>query len=96
MPNNNSALDVARLPDGTLALACNPVEGNWAARTPLSILFSRDEGATWPERIDVETGPGEFSYPAIIELETGIGLSYTWNRRRIAFSFIPHEARSTT
>jgi predicted neuraminidase len=94
IPNNNSGLDLVRLRDGTLALACNPVEGNWAARTPLSILFSHDEGATWPRRIDVETEPGEFSYPAIIELETGIGLSYTWNRRRIVFTLIPHDARS--
>src|SRR5690606_1131008 len=66
LPNNNSALDVARLADGTLALACNPVAGNWAARTPLSLLFSRDEGTSWPSRLDVESGPGEFSSPALI------------------------------
>jgi predicted neuraminidase len=70
--------------DGTLALACNPVAGNWATRSPLSILFSADNGETWPERIDVETEPGEFSYPAIIEVEAGLRISYTWNRRRIA------------
>ena len=92
LPNNNSALDVARLVDGTLALALNPVAGNWAARTPLSLLFSRDDGATWPWRLDVESGPGEFSYPAIVASGPsgdGLALCYTWNRRRIAFLRIP-------
>ena len=89
VPNNNSALDLARLADGTLALACNPVPGNWAPRTPLSLLFSRDNGASWPWRFDVETGPGEFSYPAVIASGEGLALCYTWNRRRIAFVRIP-------
>ena len=65
------------------------VEGNWAARSPLSILFSRDNGETWPERLDVETGPGEFSYPALIEDDDGgLCLAFTWNRRRIAVARI--------
>jgi len=89
VPNNNSALDLARLADGTLALACNPVPSNWGPRTPLSLLFSRDNGASWPWRFDVETGPGEFSYPAVIASGEGVGLCYTWNRRRIAFVRIP-------
>jgi len=75
-----------------LALACNPVPGNWAARTPLSILFSNDNGVTWPERLDVETAPGEFSYPALVCHEDGLALAYTWNRRRIAFVQIASEA----
>lgn len=89
LPNNNSALDLARLADDTLALACNPVPGNWAPRTPLSLLFSRDGGRSWPWRFDVETGPGEFSYPAVIASGEGLALCYTWNRRRIAFLRIP-------
>ena len=89
VPNNNSALDLARLADGTLALACNPVAGKRAPRTPLSLLFSRDNGASWPFRLDVETGPGEFSYPAVIASGEGLALCYTWNRRRIGFVRIP-------
>ena len=88
LPNNNSGLDLARLSNGSLALACNPVPGNWAARSPLAILFSHDNGATWPERIDVETEGGEYSYPAIIPDGDGLALAYTWNRRRIAFARI--------
>ncbi len=94
LANNNSGLDVARLRNGCLALVCNPVAGNWADRTPLSILFSWDNGLSWPRRIDIETEPGEFSYPAVIPAGPGLenlALTYTWNRRRIAYLRIPAE-----
>ena len=84
-PNNNSGIDLARLSDGALALICNPVGKDWGPRTPLSILLSFDNGETWPRRLDLETDPGEFSYPAIITTEDGLAVTYTWNRRRIAF-----------
>ncbi len=96
LPNNNSGLDLTKMHEGTLALACNPVAGNWAARTPLSVLFSRDNGKSWPERCDIETEAGEFSYPAIIEVEDGLMISYTWNRRRIAAARITAFERRTT
>ncbi|MCA9504463.1 MAG: sialidase family protein [Myxococcota bacterium] len=94
LPNNNSGLDVVRLGDGRLVLACNPVGRNRGARTPLSLLVSRDEGATWPGRIDLETGPGEFSYPAIVPFRDGVAVAWTWNRRRIAVAQVPAEALS--
>ena len=85
LPNNNSGLDVARLADGRLALICNPVESR--ERTPLSLLFSADNGQSWPERIDLETEPGEYSYPAIIPTaDGGLAVSYTWRRERIAWA----------
>jgi len=92
LPNNNSGIDLARLADGRLALACNPVGEKGGPRTPLSVLFSRDDGTTWPERIDVETGSGEFSYPAIVPDAEGLALAYTWNRRRIAFVRLTRDA----
>lgn len=88
IPNNNSGIDAVRLPDGRVVLACNPVPGNWAERTPLSLLVSNDGGETWHGRLDVETAPGEYSYPALIETTAGVALTYTWNRRRIAFAEI--------
>lgn len=94
VPNNNSGLDLARLGNGCLALVCNPVAGNWAARTPLSILFSWDNGESWPSRIELETEPGEFSYPAVIAAgpeHEDLVVTYTWNRRRIAYLRIPAE-----
>ena len=92
IPNNNSGLDVVRLDDGRLLLACNPVSGNWAARTPLSLLVSHDGGETWPDRVDVETDAGEYSYPAIVATSNGVALTWTWNRRRIAFAEIDASA----
>ena len=84
LPNNNSGLDVARLLDGQLALICNPVESR--ARTPLSLLFSADNGQSWLERIDLETEPGEYSYPAIIPTaDGGLAVTYTWRRERIVW-----------
>lgn len=81
IPNPNSGLDAVRLTDGRIVLACNPVpEG----RTPLSVLASDDNGATWPRRIDVETGPGEYSYPSVIQADDGrIHLVATHQRKQI-------------
>eukprot|EP00899_Mesostigma_viride_P012180 jgi/Mesvir1/20963/Mv08032-RA.2 len=70
LPNNNSGLDVARLRDGTLVLAYNPVAGDWAERYPLRLSVSYDHGRTWPCSIDIETEEGEYSYPAIIPWPT--------------------------
>lgn len=86
LPNNNSGIDVARLPNGTLVLAYNPVAGDWASRTPLSLAVSTDNGVTWPRRLDLETAPGEYSYPSIVAVgETQVACVYTWQRRRVAF-----------
>jgi predicted neuraminidase len=68
VPNPNSGLDAVRLRDGRIVLACNPVpEG----RTPLALLVSGDNGETWPRRHDLETGPGEYSYPSVIQAADG-------------------------
>ena len=85
LPNNNSGIDLAKLHNGTLALAYNPVSGDWGERTPLSVALSYDNGKTWPHRLDIETGDGEFSYPAIVPTAKGIAMTYTWNRERIGF-----------
>lgn len=85
IPNNNSGLDVALLEDGALALVYNPVSGNWAERSPLSISLSYDNGLTWPRRLDIETEEGEFSYPAIIPVPGGMAVTYTWKRTCVAF-----------
>jgi predicted neuraminidase len=84
LPNNNSGLDVAQLEDGRLVLACNPVMGNWAARTPLSLFVSGDNGQRWVRWVALETGAGEYSYPSIIPAGDGIAVVYTWRRERIA------------
>ena len=85
LPHNNSGLDVVRLASGALVLVCNPVSGNWAARSPLSILVSEDDGASWPRRLDLESGEGEYSYPAVVAAGDNVAVTYTWRRERIAY-----------
>lgn len=85
LPNNNSGLDVARLPDGSLLLAYNPVGGNWGQRTPLSLASSADQGETWQTVLNLETGPGEFSYPAVVAAVDALHITYTANRTDIIY-----------
>jgi predicted neuraminidase len=83
LPNNNSGLDLVRLADGGLVLACNPVAGNWASRSPLSLLTSSDEGRSWARGVPLETADGEFSYPALVADGGRLHVTYTWNRSNI-------------
>jgi predicted neuraminidase len=93
LPNNNSGIDLVRLQDDRLVLVCNPVAENWGERSPLTVLASDDNGATWTTLTDLEDEPPpagqkrkpEFSYPGIIRTTSGLALVYTWKRRSIAF-----------
>jgi hypothetical protein len=35
--------------------------------------------------LDIESGPGEHSYPAMVATSRGVAVVYTWKRERIAF-----------
>ena len=85
MPNNNSGIDLARMEDGRILLCMNPVSGNWAARSPLAMYISRDEGETFEEFMKLEIMPGEYSYPAIVAEGERLYVIYTWNRRKMAY-----------
>jgi predicted neuraminidase len=84
VPNNNSGIDLVKLPDGTLVLAHNPVSGDGGARTPLICSVSRDNGHSWKEALVLEQRPGEYSYPSLVAQGNRMYLVYTWNRERIA------------
>jgi predicted neuraminidase len=69
--------------DGRHLLVYNPVRGSWAARTPLHAAVS-DDGKTWKLALVLENGPGEYSYPSV--MQTGDGLVhvvYTYRRQSI-------------
>jgi len=87
MPNPNSGIDVAKLADGTLALTYNPDDKNWGSRSPLNLALSYDNGKTWPDQFELDKGDkkDEFSYPAIISWGDSVAVTYTWNRKTIAF-----------
>jgi len=74
LPQNNSGLAAAALPDGRAALVHNPVGGNWAKRCPLSISVSSDEGVSWARVLDLDDGSVPPSVPpgrTLPELPTG-------------------------
>lgn len=85
MPNNNSGIDMTMLPDGTLLLVYNPVSGNFVARSPISAAVSNDNGVTWKRICDLENEPGEFSYPAIVNVGNYVYIMYTHKRRNVAY-----------
>jgi predicted neuraminidase len=85
LPNNNSGIDLVKLPSGDLVLAYNPVPWDWGPRTPLILSCSDDNGETWKQIFTLEDTQGEYSYPAIICDGKDILLTYTWHRERVAF-----------
>ena len=87
LPNPNSGIDLAKLSDGSLVLAYNPDDQDWGSRSPLSLTISDDNGETWKNKFDLDSGKreDEFSYPAIVSWGDSVAVTYTWNRQKIAF-----------
>ena len=82
LPNNNSGLDLVKVAENRIILCCNPVtEG----RTPLSLFESNDSGDTFVRLFDLETEPGEYSYPAVITDGKYLYGCYTWRREKMVF-----------
>ncbi len=88
-PNPDSGIDAVVLADGRALLVYNHAQ---AARTPLDLAVS-DDGRRWQPARVLEDGPGEYSYPAVIQgPDRRIHITYTWNRRRIRYlSLTPAE-----
>ena len=81
LPNPSTGLDVVKTGPGGLVLIYNHTP---AGRTPLSLAISLDDGKTWKKSQDLETEPGEYSYPAMILAADGIlDITYTWRRTHI-------------
>lgn len=85
MPNNNSGIDLVKASNGNIYLVYNPVGKNWGKRTPLDLVVSEDGGKTFRQFIRLESEKGEFSYPAITELDGVLHITYTYNREYIAY-----------
>jgi len=51
--------------------------------TPLSVAVSPD-GRQWEVKLDLETNPGEYSYPAVIQTsDATVHITYTYLRKSI-------------
>ncbi len=80
LPNPNSGIDAVTLRDGRHLVVYNHTP---RGRSPLNIAVSQD-GKTWHAALELETQPGEYSYPAIIQTSDGhVHVSYTWKRQRV-------------
>ncbi len=80
LPNPNSGTDAVTLHDGRQLLVYNH---STTQRTPLNVAISQD-GEKWQAALALETNPGEYSYPAVIQTaDTLVHISYTWNRTHI-------------
>jgi predicted neuraminidase len=80
LPNPNAGIDAVTLHDGRNIIVYNHT---MQGRSPLNVALSRD-GKTWEAALVLESEPGEYSYPAVIESRDGIvHVTYTWKRQRV-------------
>ncbi|MCX7049132.1 MAG: exo-alpha-sialidase [Candidatus Sumerlaeota bacterium] len=85
LPNPNSGIDAVTLRDGRHLVIYNHTP---KGRSPLNLAASED-GKTWKAALALETEPGEYSYPAIIQTSDGlVHVTYTWKRQRIKHAII--------
>jgi predicted neuraminidase len=86
VPNNNSGLDAVALKDGRIVMIFNDTP---RGRSPLNLAVSRD-GEHFRIFATLEQGPGEYSYPAIIQDAHGdLQMTYTWHRTSIKHVRLP-------
>lgn len=86
IPNPNSGIDAVGLRDGRIVLIYN---NTTSGRTPLNLAVSKD-GEHFTMFQTLESDPGEYSYPAIIQgQDANLYMTWTWNRKRIAFAEVP-------
>ncbi len=89
LPNPNSGTDAVTLKDGRHLLIYNHTA---KGRSPLNLAFSRD-GNVWSDPLVIESDPGEYSYPAIIQTRDGlVHATYTWKRQRVKHIVIDPKA----
>lgn len=94
LPNPNSAVDAVMLRDGRGLLVYNHTTHG---RSPLNVAVSSD-GRLWETALVLESEPGEYSYPAVIQSRDGlVHITYTWKRQRIKHVIVdPRKLRPLT
>lgn len=86
LPNPNSGIDAVALRDGRIVMIYNHTA---RGRSPLNLAVSKD-GERFQMFQALETEPGEFSYPALIQGSDGdLHMTYTWNRKKIRYVRVP-------
>jgi predicted neuraminidase len=88
LPNPSAGTDAVTLSDGRFLLVYNNTPNS---RSPLNVALS-DDGKTWRMALTLESEPGEFSYPAVIQSHDGlVHVTYTWKRKRVRHVVIDPE-----
>ena len=80
LPNPNSGTDAVTLASGNHLLVYNHTK---LGRSPLNLASSAD-GKNWNPELALESDPGEYSYPAVIQSADGmVHITYTWKRQKV-------------
>ena len=80
LPNPNAGTDAVTMSDGRHVIVYNHTP---KGRSPLNVAVSTD-GQAWNAAAVLESEPGEYSYPAIIQTSDGLlHITYTWKRQKI-------------
>jgi predicted neuraminidase len=88
LPNPNSGIDGVTLKDGRQVVVYNHTN---QGRTPLNVAISVT-GTDWKNILTLESDPGEYSYPAIVQGHDGrLHITYTWRRERIRYVVLDTE-----
>jgi predicted neuraminidase len=91
LPNPNAGIDAVKMNDGTVALIYNHTTRD---RSPLNIAFSANNESGWQMISTLEDGPGEYSYPSVIQTKDSLlHITYTWQRRGIRHLVVDPAAR---
>jgi len=79
--NPDAGISMRRLKNGHVLLVFNNQD---RSRSPLHIARSLDEGRTWSKPLELESNPGEYSYPSVLQTSDGkIHIIYTFRRYSI-------------
>eukprot|EP00899_Mesostigma_viride_P000791 jgi/Mesvir1/10712/Mv13796-RA.1 len=83
LPNPDSAIDAVTLANGKHLLVYNHATTRDKGLTPLNVAVSND-GVKWFAALVLEDGPGDFSYPAVIQTKDGlVHILYSWHKQRM-------------
>ena len=81
LPNSNTGIDAVTLADHRHVLVYNHTK---SGRSPLNVAVSSDDATSWSAVHVLESDPGEYSYPAVIQTSDGlVHTTYTWKRQRV-------------
>ena len=85
LPNPNAGTDAVTLADGRHLIVYNHTP---KGRSPLNVAVSTD-GKEWQAALVLESDPGEYSYPAVIQANDGlVHITYTWKRKLVKHAVV--------